>query len=574
MNKTIIAGAILAAGAGAVIMSQQDSTPSYNVLDYIPADTPLFAAQLEPFPLKNYIASAPRIIDPNEQQASDENAASTQPGASFLLSLIKSYEAGLTDADLLVKTFGLPDDVRAYFYTLGLLPVFKIEIANEQAFWDLLDKAELDSGFSHKAVKLQTISYRAYAISDPTDPVNAEVIVAIDKGLLTITFNSAHNEETLLASALGLTKAEHSIADSGKVEQIIKQHNFQQASVGFIDHVELIKGLTTQDGNQLATQLSTMQQKLGTGGYLEQIRTEQCASELATIAANWPRTVAGYTQLDITAKESTIGFSTVVESNNQVILNALTALRGFIPKYTSDVHNNVLAMGLGLDSSEFSHTLNTVWRDLQTPAFSCQPLAEIQTQISQSGDVVGMAGMSANFTNGLQGVSAGLLDYSISKKGNKAQLDSLDALFTISADTPEQLFNSAKMFLPALQHVQLTSGGEPIALNTIIPIPPEMKIDPKVAIKGNHLVIYSGDKGEKVANALASESLSKNGLFDLSFDFKKMVTPIITATELAGEEIPEEAMFLTEYDARMQLSIDTNQEGLIFKSEVNNKAPK
>lgn len=573
MKKTIIAGAIIAAGAAAVIVSQKNSTPSYNVLDYIPADTPLFAAQLDPFPIRDYIASAPKIIDPNQQQSSHQLSHTEQPATNFMLSLINSYEAGLTDGDLFIKTFGLSKDVRAYFYTLGLVPVFKIEIADEQAFWDLLDKAELESGFTHRDGKLKEISYRAYPITDETDPVNAEVIVAIDKGLLTITFNSAYNEQTLLASALGLTKAEHSIADSGKINKIIKQHHFQQSSVGFIDHIELIKGLTTQDGNQLAKQLSNLQKKLGGSDSLAQLRTEQCASELANVAANWPRTVAGYTQLDITEKESTVALSTVVESKNQVILNALSAVRGFIPKYTHDFHNSVLAMGLGIDSSQLSNTLSSVWKELQTPRFTCQPLAEIQTQITQSGDAIGMAGMAASFANGVQGMSAGILDYSISKNGDQAQLDSLDALITLSAETPEQLFNSVKMFAPQLQNIQLTSNGQPVPLSSILSIPPEMKIDPQIAIKGNHLVIYNGVQGEKVANALTSEALSKNGLFDLSFDFKKMVTPLITATELAGEEIPEEAEFLTQYDARMQLSIDTNQEGLIFKSKVNNKAP-
>ena len=494
--------------------------------------------------------------------------------ANFILSLMKTYQSSLSDADLLVKTFGLSDEVRAYFYTLGLLPVFKIEVANEQAIWDLLDKAELETNFQHKAGTLKGLKYRIYPITDATDPVNAEMVVAIDKGLLTITFNSSYSDENLLAMALGLDKAEKSLADAAIIDETIKKYNFKKASLAFINHIEVIKGLTTVDGNQLAKQITSIESKTGNDSGLAQIRNEQCAAEFNGIAQNWPRTVAGYTQLEVTAKESTISGTMIIESKNQAILNALSTLRGFIPSYVSDIENNVFATGLGLDVNQLGNTLNSIWSDLQTPNYSCQPLAEIQATIKQSGDSIGMVGMSASMANGVQGLSLGLLDYTISSMETSPKLDSLDALVTISATQPEQLFNSVKMFLPELQQVQLTADGDAIELNTIVPIPAELNIAPKLAIKGNHIVIYNGEKGEKAANKLATEALTKNGLYDFSFDFKKMVTPIITATELAGETIPEEMMFLTEYDARMQMSIDTNEQGLIFKSSINNRAPK
>jgi len=574
LKKIIIAGAIVAAGAGAYIFTQQSTAPAYNVLEYIPADTPLFAAQLDPFPLKDYITSAPKIVDPSEQQTLQDLHDPAQPATNFLLSLMKTYQTGLTDADLFINTFGLPEEVRAYFYTLGLLPVFKVEIANEQAIWDLLDKTERDSGLAHKKGTLEHINYRAYPISDSTDPVNAEIIVAIDNGLLTITLNSSYQEATLLPQALGINKAKESLADSDVIKQTIKKYNFKQASLGFINHIELIKGLTTTDGNQLAKQLSRIEESRGSDNPLSSIRTEQCAADFATIAEHWPRTVAGYTQLDINAKESTLAVSTIVESNNNVILSALSELRGFIPNYVDDINNSIFAMGLGFDISNLSKTLNIVWSDLQTPSYRCQPLAKIQADIQESGEFIAMAGIGANMANGVQGVGVGLFDYALTKMDSNPQLESLDALFTLSAENPTQLFNSVKMFLPEFQHLQLSDDSEPIELIKILPIPPELKVAPKLAIKGKHLVIYNGQQAEEIANQLTSNALAKNGIYNLSFDFKKMIAPILTATELSGKEIPEEMMFLTEYDARLQMSFDVNEQGLIFKSKINNRAPK
>lgn len=565
---------VAALGAGAYVYNQTSTSPSYNVLDYVPADTPIFAAQLEPFPLKSYIASTPQMVDPSDQQSIEQLYDPENPGANFVLSLMKTYQSSLTDADLLIKTFGLPDDVRAYFYTLGLLPVFKIEVANEQAIWDLLDKTELETSFAHKEATLKGLKYRTYALTDETDKVNAELVIAINEGLLTVTFNSSYSDDALLAMALGLDKAEKSLADTSVIDSTIKQYNFKKASLAFINHIEIVKGLTTTDGNQLAKQITHIETKVGKNSAIASIRNAQCASELNSIAQNWPRMVAGYTQLDITPKESTVSATMIIESKNQAILNALSTVRGFIPSYVDDIENNVFTTGLGLDVSQLGNTLNSIWSDLQTPSYTCQPLADIQAKISKSGDSIGMVGMSASMANGLQGVSIGLLDYTISTIDSDPKLESLDALVTISAENPEQLFNSVKMFLPELQQIQLTTNGEAVELNTIVPIPSEMNIAPKLAIKGKHLVIYNGDKGEAVANQLGTEALVKNGLYNFSFDFKKMVTPIITATELAGEKIPDEMMFLSEYDARMQMSFDTNEQGLIFKSSINNRAPK
>jgi len=572
LKKIIIAGAILATGASAYIVTKQATSPSHQVLQYIPQDTPVFIGQLTPFPLKDYLKSAQVPVQSSSLQDMKQLSESTQPLTHFLLSLMHTYQTSLADADLFINTFGLADEVRAYFYTLGLLPVFKIEVANEQAIWDLLDKAELESGFTHTKGTLESINYRAYLISDKSESVNAELIVAIDKGLLTITLNSAYHTKTLLSQALGLTKAKQSLADSGVVEALIKKYDFKEASLAFINHIELIKGLTTQDGNQLATQLALFEKNLASGNALSQLRDPQCATELSSIANHWPRTVSGYTQLDITAQQSTVAMSSVIESNNNTILTALSDIRGFVPQYVNDFNKSVFAMGFGFDVSYLASTFNTVWSDLQTPHYTCQPLAQIQTHIKASGQSIAILGMGANMVNGLQGIAMSLLDYNFSTVNEAPRLDDVDALLTLSAENPVQLFNSAKMFVPDLQHITLSKDGPAVNLNEIIPIPTTLNISPKLAIKGNHIVIYNGEKAAQVASQLSTEALTKNSIYNLSFDFKKMIDPIMTAATLSGEAIPEEIMLFKEYDGRMKMSFDVNQQGILLKSVVNSRA--
>ncbi|WP_413699756.1 hypothetical protein ACLKMH_20595 [Psychromonas sp. KJ10-10] len=170
-------------------------------------------------------------------------------------------------------------------------------------------------------------------------------------------------------------------------------------------------------------------------------------------------------------------------------------LRGFIPNYINDLKNNVLAIALGLDINQLSTSLNNIWSDLQTPNYQCQPLANIQSSIKQSSNSIAMLGMSASMANGVKGLSFALLDYTMANKNNVPELESLDALLTLSADNPALLFNTVKMFLPELQQLTLTADGDTIELSPILPMAKQLNIAPKLAIKGKHLVIYNGELG-------------------------------------------------------------------------------
>ena len=572
MKKTLVIAAIASIGVGAYVIQQQNTPAAYNVLDYVPADTPIFSGQFTPFPIKDYLLSSP--INPNNQFELDDLYDEKKPKLNFFLNIFKAYQEQLNTPKQLLKTFGLPEKLRAYFYTLGLSPVLKIEVENPQAIWDLLDKNERETGYIHRKGRLQELNYRAYSLSTETDPAHLDLIVAIDKGLLTITFNSAYTEDTLLATALGLTKAKNSLAASGKIQEIIKAHHFKDASISFINHIELIKGLTTTDGNQLAEQITFLEQKRHKASPFAAIRSPECASDFASIANNWPQTVFGYTGLKISANESTQEVAAVVESKNQPILKALQSIRGYIPAYTADIEHNVFTMGLGLDITQLTNSLTTIWRDLQTPTYTCQPLAELQHKISNSGESIGMFSMGASMAKGIKGASLGILDYTIDNVNNEPTLKSLDALFTLSADDPQQIFNSIKMFSPDLQQIQLSENSKPIDLNTIYPIPAKLNLTPKLAIKGHNLVIYNGEKGTAAAENITSEALTANGLYNLSFDFKKIFTPLASAMKLAGKTMPKELQFLADYDTRMKMNFDINSQGLIFNTYVNNKTKK
>ncbi|MFB2760983.1 hypothetical protein ACE012_15930 [Shewanella xiamenensis] len=574
MKKIVIAAAIIAAGAGAYWYTQHGSSSSASanpLLDYIPADTPVFTGQLKPFPLKNYLQS----ISSNYQQYSTDSLAQLgdmdSPMAKFFVSIYKQYMDGMKDPTALLKTFGLPNEIKPYFYTLGVVPVLKTDINQIDAFWAVLDKAEQESGYTHEKRTLAGIDYRAYSFAEEGSTDKADLLFAHKDGILTVTFSASSIEPEVLEMALGLKKPVQSLAASGMLQEIIKTHGFMEDSISFINHVEIVKAITSQDGNMLAKQLTKFLAEEGQGeDPLAEIRTPECRTELTAIAANWPRTVGGLTAFTSTEKESHMAASFVIESKNQVILTALQKMRGFIPTHLADINSTIFSMGLGIDVNEVAPSLTAIWDDLQKPQLTCAPLAELQAELSQQSPA--MLGMFTGMANGVKGLSVSLLDYKMSSQDQEPKLESLDALISLTADNPSMLFNMVRPFAPMLAELQVADNGEPTDLSPLLMLPPELNIKPMLAIKGQHLVVYSGDKGLALANKLASEKPSANGLYSMSADYGKMFTPVLTLLEMTGEPVPEELQALKDYNMRVQMSFDVNKQGLVFGSVMNSKA--
>ncbi|MFT5234932.1 MAG: hypothetical protein ACI90A_000294 [Shewanella sp.] len=565
-----MATAVIAAGATAYWVSQdmEESGESNAILAFVPADTPVFSGQLTPFPIKAYINS----ISQNYQNYPDdmfvELEESDDVRAKFMLNLTQTYMESLESGDKFVSTFGLPEQMRSYFYTLGLLPVVKLEVEKPEVVWAVLDKAEQDSGFTHEKKSIKGQEYRAYRLTDEDESETISLLLSISNGILTVTLDSSFIQRDTLETALGLAPVANSLADSGILQDIMKAHGFNGDGIGYINHQELVTAITTKDGNQLARQLTALAELEGEDPFAI-IRSNECHTELSAIAANWPRTVLGASNVSISDTQSHIEFATIVESKNQVILDALSSMRGFIPEYVRNSNDSVFSMGLGIDASQLVPALTSIWDDMLTPQYQCVVLQEVQQEVS--GQSPAMLGMFTGMANGVQGVAASLIDYKFSDDQDNPALENVDAIISLSTQNPSALFNMVKSFVPDLSDIQLKDNGEEIDLTYLLELPPELGIRPKMAIKGEHLVLYTGKVGEEQANKLADEALSNNGIYSLAVDYGKMMTPIIAFSEMTGEPLPEELLMMEDYNMQVKMGIDVNSTGIILNSIVDNK---
>ncbi|GAA0788052.1 MULTISPECIES: hypothetical protein [Pseudomonadati] len=572
MNKMAVAVAILAVGAGGYYFSQQSNTVALNpILDYVPADTLAFSGQLTPFPIKDYLYSTAGNAQGYSIEQLNELTDFTEPHEKFFLSLYKQYLSLMTDPDTLVAHYGLPDEMQSYAYTLGALPVMKLQLADAKAFWRELDRAEQESGLVHTSATIAGLEYRAYRITGADSEETVDVVFAENQGWLTITLNTSLNQAELLETALGAKKVVNPISATTILDDIAKQHHFTQDSISFVNHVELIKGITTVDGNMLAKQITQLASLQDDNPFAE-LHSEQCKTELMAIANNWPRTVMGFNSYSVSREESAFDARVVIESKNAVILNALTKMRGFIPDFGADAANHILSVGLGMDVAQLAPSLNAVWKDLTTPTYQCQALAESQYALTEFNPA--MVGMMTGMANGVKGLNLTVMDYQLKDADGSPAFDKLDALVSLSAENPAMLVDMVKPFYPPLAQVNLAVDGDAVDVTSLLMLPPEFGVQAKMAIRGQHLVLFTGDAAQSLADQLAKQPLVANGLVNFTADYEKMFSPLITMIEQSGEQVPEELSMMKDYNMRMQMTVDINSQGIEIGSKMSSKAPK
>ncbi|MFT5880733.1 MAG: hypothetical protein ACI86X_001864 [Moritella sp.] len=578
MKRIIIAASVVTAvAAGGYWVSQQPNngfTNSYDVLAYVPANTVLFSGQLEPFPIRSYLNSVADTYKNTSDEMIEEfySASEYDPEdkrMKFFISLTKSYMDSMESADKFIATMGVAEQMRGYVYTLGMVPVLKLEVAKPEAIWALLDKAELDSGLSHEQRQLKELTYRAYTLSEPDDEETVELVFAQQNNFLTVTFNTSLNETALLETAFGLSPVEESLASTNMIEDIIKTHSFSDNSIGYINHQAIVNALTAPNESLLGKQIAKLLAKQNDKS-LQVLQTPACQTELPAIAANWPRTVFGMNSLSITDSESTFDMSMVVESHNNAILSALKQLTGFIPSYVKDIDNTVFAMGIGLDVAQVSPAINAIWNDLQQPSYQCEPLQQMQQSISQQNPA--MLGMIASMANGVKGLGFSVLDYSLDETKTEPALKDLDALVSLSADDPRALFNMLATFKPELAQIKLPENNTVVALSSLMPLPLVPGVNAKLLITDDHMIIFTGDKAEKTAQNLSKVPLVNNGIYNLSLDYSKAFTPIVSMAEMSGQVLPDEVAAFKDYDVRLNTGLGINEQGIVVHSYINAKA--
>jgi len=599
-SNDLVVGSSTASSTSVVSAVQRD------ILSYVPADTIYFFGGLESAPFQKTLevfvpgwswlqkADMSTLID-------QEKTKNMPPAGKMILSLYVEYMKALNKPSEVMSRLGLGENVDAAIYSVGVLPVMRVKLADIKAFNALLERAEKAVQIEPEVHTYSGTKYRLYGFEKAgANKVPLELIIGEKDQYVVFALTASSLNETVRDRVLGLTKPEKSLADITLLADIKAKYDYHPAYLGYLNHREIMQGLTATDGNefgrmldhfiQIATsnkndqpppqsqrdlQTITSTDRSSNQHPLSTIQTAECRSELMTMTETWPRSVFGYTQMDL-GKPVKMTAHALIESTDGSLMNDLQKLRGFIPGHLFDInHRSLFGLGLGINIDELTPVVTRLMKSLTENNYQCQWLADMKQGLMKLNPVFALS-MVSGMAAGVQGISFSVIDFDgkidISQKKLPADMRNLDAIVTLSATNPQALLMMASGMLPGIP--ALPSDGTAVDLPLPFAMPNGESV--KLAMKGNHLTAYIGKQAEQIANSLANVTLSATGLSVINMNFGKYFDLFYDAI-LSGEEaasIPQESKQMFEemrnMDAQMIESFDITPQGLAVEMKMVN----
>lgn len=529
MKNGILYAAIASAIAvGAYYAAQQKGDDTSASLTYVPADTLVFMGDLEPVSWQETISplqarfsqlftggTAASIQEIERLQKEIE----TKPeewnnGLKIIFGLYAEYVTMLTKGTINPQDFGFADKSDAAFYTVGALPVLRIKLENEVNFDKLIAAAELRSKAQAETAKFKEFTYKRYFFNQGKQPVAFAIGKRDGFAILTLDMGAMVPEEDM-AIAFGITKPAQSLKQAGTLGKMVQDYGFRKNSLGFINNEMLVKTLTRADSS-LAILLDKITEGESTKN-LTEYRTPECQKDIENIAASWPKEVFGYTSLDTKSNPNRFDSVFKIESKDTATMTSLQKLRGFIPDYADD-NKSLIKIGIGLNVDELAPVVTDLWTRATQADVTCSALKDIQSSLKMSNP--SMLAMGTALVQGLQGVSFNLQELKLKDDvpDMPATIEKLSFVASVSGKQPQQLWGMLSMVDPELAStVKLPADGQSVDLPVLplLPLPDKIKL----GLYGQHIAIFTGESGAKLAASLAKQPLASNGFYKLGLDY-------------------------------------------------------
>lgn len=552
--------------------------PSDNpVLEYVPADTVLFAGSVEPMDFAKALEMSAKMgFDPSNMMGAGfddlESDLNDAPDAArILVSLYGDYLDAVKSKS--IKELGFRSDLNMAVYTVGALPVIRIELDGTDAFNQAIAKIETEQNVTAKVNTVNGVEYREYSLNDGADEVPFQMVIATHENQAIVTVNTNLDDAKDLQVTLS-EKPTTNILDGGALQNVASENGYLGYSIFMLDNLAIVDGITKPSANAFGTNLEELMTAYGVNGELKDIQTPACNTEFTGLAGNWPVLSAGYTKFN----DSEASYKMVLKGTNADLLDTLRQLRGHISDNIAN-DNYVMSFGLGLDMDQLVPVVTTVWESLTKEDFTCPPLMEMQANLRQSNPM--MLGMMSGMVAGIKGAGFSIVsmdsDAMAKMESNPmAMMDSTEMVVTVTAEKPQNLLKTLGMYAPELAELKLEDGGEPQAF------PVSMGVDMKIALRGHDLIMLMGNTDSLADKISSNDSLEKNGLVSFSMDFKKYMelmeqTMASAADKASGEnqkmleEQKEVFAELKKADGTVKASFDFTEAGFETKSSFKAK---
>lgn len=551
----------------------QEPPKPASMLTLVPDDTVFFSGGLEPVPLQEWLQwTAAHFKMSKEMLMLKIREEAKTDGQRMAVQLWEGCLATVISPDTQFASWGFDETPLLASYAVGLSPVLlRISLKDVQQFNKKIAELEEKAKVKAQPETLGTAAYRRYPLNEK-EPF-ASLIIGVDGKDAVFLLDIGVDSEQTLGLALGQSKPEKSLAQGGRLASLQAKYKLHSPFLGYIDHQQLITGLTTKDGNRMAKMVQLLAPQLKDAGkQLSELQTEGCRNDLQVIAANWPQTVGGYTALDLKATPARIDFIMTVESNDKPLLEGLKSLRGFVPEYGGAAFAPAASsFAIGLSVENLGPFLMKQWTEITQKQYNCSFLKEMQTALKAKNPAA--VSMATGMAAGVRGLSFSLLSLAMEKKEGAAppMPKDLDAVISLSAKNPGALAQTVSAMVPQLAALQIPADGTPVKL----PLPMPLPFTPMAAVNGSHLTVYAGAKAAQIAKEMGTTPLeSSQGFMAAAIDYGKYYGLIgdVIASASAGKKEGQEAQVLSFFEVmknaevRVQMKTDCTDRGIEMRA--------
>lgn len=530
------------------------------LLAHVPAEAVLFSGYTaDSLPITDLTTAWGELSDaggsddlPSPATAAENDGAA----AGMLTGMYRAYLEDFHDGKTLLDSFGRAPGGAVGVYTVGSLPVMRVDLADKQRFWQRIDRIEADAGIKPKATDGSAARSRRYAFKTDADNTEVSLLVATHRGDAVVTVTGAAVPSDAIALALGETMPERSLADSGKLERLAKRYGTQAGATGFIDHEALIGGLTGASESRFARMLAHVDPQ-GSETASELFTNKACREDARAIAAMWPHTVFGITEVDSDAQR--VGGRLALGIDDDQVLKALTQMRGRIPEPTSK--ETVLDLGLGLRLQNVAMSVQQLSDRFTGADFGCPRLKRSQQRLTNQG--LGRLEMVTRMVGDIRGVGLAVMAL---KPGSGMSPVGGDAIVEIATPDPESLWRTANSMIGLKAENQPEPGGSAVAVSGLgAPGVPTLR----VALRDNALVVLVGDA--QLDHAAGETELEANGMMRLRYSGPALGQAIQDSgvSRRAGSEAQQALASVRGTNLRYDMSLDIASNGIHFDSVID-----
>ncbi|MBS97533.1 MAG: hypothetical protein CMI01_02480 [Oceanospirillaceae bacterium] len=513
---------VVLAAAG-VYWFTQGAGGAKGLTSYVPADTvvyfggtpdPKVVEQMRDYPVA--AVEPAQLENLFSELARQEGGNRSQPGRALLEAWVLDFvNHGATYGELF-DHYGISLNQPQAIYMHGLFPVIRLPVADQAAFDRVWQSVSERSGVSPKEEMREQTRVQRWPLTPAGAPQSVELVVATQDSLATITFFSSFDTEQAQLERLGLSAPETSLADSGELREIIKTQGFSETFAGFLHIRRLAEGLLETSSSTLANDWAALNRALGQPNPLTGELEPVCRDEIAGLFGAAPRMLLGYTNASTQGDAITIEARSLLEITAPGVGDSLMKLRGHLPSHLQG--EQMVGFGFGLNMDTLVPTLTELWNRFGQLSFQCPRLQQAQQQMA--GTSPAMLGVFTGMAQGIQGAGVSLYDLTFSQASGLPE--SVDFLFSLATSNPElviSMFNTTVVPKAGGRVPKLPLDGAltEVDLGFLSP-----GLSATLGKQGEHLVVYSGEKGTEAAQALASETLVANGMMAMSVDYPRI----------------------------------------------------